>query len=100
MGKVADQKRRERELLENSRPKREKTLADLAGGEESDNFLLLHKIEFDHRSLMKGGKDLSDFLDKNLLGYYHIDYVHCTIYFDNKEDHAIILGYCTAYQIV
>lgn len=101
MGKVADRKRRERELIENARPKREKTLAELAlPAEENDNFLLLNKIEFDPFGLMKGGKDLFDFLNENLLGCYHIDYLHSTIYFDNKEDRAIILGYCTAHQIV
>jgi len=99
MGKVADRKRKERELLENSRPKRERTLAELSVMEHHGNELL-YKIEFNPFGLVTNGKDLSDILNENLLGYYHIDYLHSTIYFDNKEDHAIILGYCTAFQIV
>lgn len=100
MGKIADQKRKEQDLFDKSLSRGELTERLF----EQYNFSLdkTFKVEIQPMMLTKidNAKIIRECLDLYVQGHYHIDYLNAIFYFENKEDHAIVLGFCTAHQIV
>lgn len=98
MGKLADKKRMEQELLEENLAPRE--LTETLFEKYDFNLDKAFKLNLHHAKLIENARIITECLNQYIQGYYYVDYINATFYFENKEDHAIILGLCTAHKIV